>query len=332
MDEPRQGRPPTRGRNARLLLLAGASALLQGCVQGAAAAGSQDPRFDGGRAWGLLERIVAIGERPSGSASIERLRVLLEGELRALGLEPVREAFRASTPRGEVDFANVYVEIGPPDSGRDAPILVLATHIDTKGGLPFEFVGANDGGSGTAVLLELARCMARRTPAAAVVWRLVFLDGEEAVRPAWGGEDNCYGSRHHVAELRRAGELGRVAACIVLDMVGDRDLRLTRELFSDQELTALFWEAARAQGLAAHVGGGAREIRDDHLSFQAAGIPSVDLIDFEYGPENAWWHSAEDRLDRCSAESLEAIGRIVLAALPELERRAAPAEPDVERR
>lgn len=275
--------------------------------------------FDAERAWRHLQRIVALGERQAGSAALERLRVYIEDELRALGLEPVRESFRESTPFGEIGFANVHVEIG---AGENAPIVVLGTHIDTKSGLPFEFLGANDGGSGTAVLLELARSLHARDPAPPVVYRLVFLDGEEAFRRRWTGTDNCYGSRHHVEQLTEQRRLARVAAFVLLDMVGDKDLQLTRELQSDPALLALFFDAARRIGLERHVGASEQEINDDHLPFIAAGVPSVDLIDFEYGPDNDWWHSPEDRLENCSRDSLDAIGRIVLAGLPALERRA----------
>lgn len=272
--------------------------------------------FDAERAFGHLERIVALGERPAGSARLEELRSYLVTELEAIGLAPEREAFRAETPKGPLELANLRVDL-EASAGPGAPLLVLATHIDTKGGLPFAFVGANDGGSGTAVLLELARVLAGRERRVAV--RLLFLDGEEAVRRQWVDPDNCYGSRHHVRELQKSGELARVAAMVLLDMVGDRELVLTRELASDAALYARVERAAQAAGLGAHFGRDARTLRDDHLPFLEAGVPAIDLIDFEYGPGNAWWHTAEDTLDKCSAASLGAAGGIVLAAWSELE-------------
>lgn len=295
--------------------------LLLACT--GAAARTSEVRFDGKRAWSHLEEVVAFGERPAGSASIERLRSYLIDQLTKLHLEPVREAFREETPIGPIDFCNVYVDIPGSDAGPTSSIIVFCTHYDTKRGLEGTFVGANDGGSGTAVLLELARCLAEREKRSAVTYRLLFLDGEEAVRPKWAGKDNCYGSRHHVAELERAGALERVKACVLLDMIGDRDLRLTHELYSDARLLRIVSEAAHSAGLEEHVGATPREIRDDHLSFQDAGVPSVDLIDFEYGPANEYWHSAADTLDKCSAQSLEAIGRILLACLPALDGLAA---------
>jgi len=297
-------------------LLAGL--LLAACVQAQAQpqARQELPSLDPERAWTHLERIVAFGERPAGSAALEELRGYLTAELRAVGLDPRREPFQAETPKGPVAMANLVVDL-EASSGAGAPLVVLATHIDTKGGLPFAFVGANDGGSGTAVLLELARILAACERRVAV--RFLFLDGEEAVRRQWLDPDNCYGSRHHVRELTRRGELARVRALVLLDMVGDRELVLTRELESDSALYARVETAARAAGLGQHFGTFAKALRDDHIPFLEAGVPAIDLIDFEYGPANAWWHTAEDTLDKCSAGSLVAAGGIVLAAWSALE-------------
>ena len=295
--------------------------LLGACTSGAAAPAKE--AFDEARAWRDLERIVAFGERPSGSARNRELRAWLEQELRGLGLETVREPFRATTPIGELEFENLWADVAPPGgaaAGGEPPIVVLATHFDTKR-LPFRFVGANDGGSGTAVLLELARVLVAAERPRSVTYRLLFLDGEEAVRPWWEDPDNTYGSRHHVEQLRRDGGLRRIAACVLLDMVGDADLRLTSDSSSTPELLELFFAAAREAGLGRHVDGTRKEVLDDHLPFLAAGIPSVDLIDLEYGgPGNPVWHTEADTLERCSAASLGAAGRIVLSGLPRLER------------
>ena len=277
--------------------------------------------FDADRAWKDLETICGFGERPAGSAAIQKLRRFLEQELRASGLEPTREAFTAETPRGPVSFCNLIAEIPAPPlaSGGPGPIVVLSAHYDTKWGMPFRFVGANDGGSETAVLLELARGLAAHGEALRVGFRIVFFDGEESVLPEWEGEDNCYGSRHHVRELQKSGLAARVKAMGLLDMVGDKDLKLTVEQNSDMKLQAAFIGAASRIGLQDHVGGHSQALLDDHIPFLEAGIPAVDLIDFQFGPENSWWHTKEDTLDKCSRKSLEAIGRIVLAGLPSVE-------------
>jgi Zn-dependent M28 family amino/carboxypeptidase len=270
--------------------------------------------FDDARAWRHLEAQVALGPRPAGSDTAEAVRVYLEGELASYGLAPRREGFTADTPLGPIAMANVIAEL--PGPRPDAPIVLLCTHYDTKRA-EFEFVGANDSASGTAVLLELARVLARRP--SPVSYRIVFLDGEEAVRWTWEDPDNRYGSRHHADELERQGLAARVAACVVIDMVGDRDLKLTTDQNSDARLLEAFFGAARRAGLGRHVDGERMPVKDDHLSFMKKGIKSVDLIDFDYGPGNAYWHSAQDTLERVSRESLAAAGRIVLLGLPAVE-------------
>lgn len=315
---PARGADPGAGPRGSLALWGALLAVCAGCGRGAAAP-VRAMSFDGQRAWAHLERLVAFGDRPAGSAAIERLREYLEAELRELGLEPVRETFRDKTPIGEIEFANVYVDLPARGGDAAAPLVVLATHFDTKR-FDFPFQGANDGGSGTAVLLELARVLAGEEPPRPVAYRLLFLDGEEAVRPEWIGKDNCYGSRYHVARASAEGTLRRMRACVLLDMVGDADLRLTYEQNSTRALLQIFFDAADAAGLGRHVGARPQPLKDDHLEFLAAGVPSVDLIDFEYGPENEYWHSPDDVMRHCSPQSLAIAGQIVLHALPALER------------
>jgi Zn-dependent M28 family amino/carboxypeptidase len=167
------------------------------------------------------------------------------------------------------------------------------------------------------VLIELARQLASRENP--VAYRIVFLDGEEAIRSQWIDPDNRYGSRHHVAELARTKLLERVKACVLLDLVGDKGLRLTHDAYSDPELLAAFFGAAEENGLGDHVGARRQPVKDDHLSFIEAGVPSADLIDLEYGPANRYWHSEDDTLENVSAESLGIIGTIVLLGLPRVE-------------
>ncbi len=295
------------------------------CACGSGNAAPSAESFDQARAWKDLEAIVALGPRPPGSEALEKSRKYIERELSASGLSPVREGFEVKPPEGfkaakpvEVfAMANVYADLRARDPA--AETVILCTHFDTKIS-PDVFVGANDGGSGTAVLIELARELARGGPRE-LTYRFLFLDGEEALRWNWLGDDNTYGSRHHAAELKKSRLAEKVRCCVLLDMVGDKDLRFFRETYSDRRLNELFIEAATKAGLGAHVDGKHEEARDDHLSFMAVGIPSIDLIDFDYGPDNAWWHSKEDTLDKCSAQSLSATGRIVLAALPGIESR-----------
>lgn len=292
--------------------LALATLLAPGCSGHAA---SVAPAFDQARAWRDLEAIVAFGPRPAGSEALERTRAFFERELEAAGLEPVREAFRASTPVGELDMVNLYADLPGAEGATDT--VIVGAHYDTKR-LPVPFVGANDGGSGPAVLLELARAIAAG-PKRPVAYRFLFLDGEESQREEWVDPDNRYGSRHHAAKLVAEGRARSVRAFVLLDLVGDKDLCLWRESWSDRRLYEMVATAARSLGLGKHVGCTSQPVEDDHQMFLAVGIPSIDLIDFEYGPRNRFWHTSEDTLDKCSAESLGIVGRIVLATLPAIE-------------
>lgn len=273
------------------------------------------PEFDAARAWKGLVHQVEIGPRPSGSEGNETCRAWIESELRAAGLEPRRETFKSATPAGELTFSNVWAEL-PGTDPKDGRI-VMGSHFDTKR-MTVRFVGANDSASSTAVLLEIARVLAAG-PKRGITYRFVFFDGEEAVRPEWAGEDNTYGSRHHAQKLKAEGLAQGVRAFVLLDMVGDKDLKLTRDLNSDRKFVEIFFGAARRIGLGKHVDGPALDVRDDHLAFMAVRIRSVDLIDLDYGPDNSWWHTEKDVLEHCSQESLSAIGRITLAGLTDLE-------------
>ena len=233
--------------------------------------------------------------------------------------ELVRTLKRVVRPRDDGFFFSL-------GDGADAPWIVIGTHYDTKilgpehGETPDRpFLGANDGGSGTAIQLELARVLSQDERPREVGLRLLFLDGEEAVNFDWEGKDNTYGSRYHAERLLREGEASRFGACVILDMLGDRDLQLVHDVNSRLALLEIFQDAARREGLGKHLMTQRQAVRDDHQSFLRVGIPAVDLIDLTYGPNNGWWHTVEDTLDKCSADSLGVAARIFLAGLPDLE-------------
>lgn len=324
---------PRRGSIA----LAALCTLFCACSGGAAAdSGSASAKgvssFDAARAWALLEAQVAIGPRPSGSEGAEANRRLIEKELEAAGLTPRRETFTADTPAGPIEMANVIAElVGRERDDKPAPIVILCSHYDTKrmdghtdpGQRAGLFVGANDGASSTAVLLELARVLAKG-PKRDVTYRFLFVDGEEAVRWHWNDPDNRYGSRHHAQELRRTGGWRDVKAAVVIDMVGDAELTFTRDEYSNETLLTIFFDAARAIGLPELTKGSRNTIRDDHLSFSEIGIPSCDLIDMDYTRvddrgRRDLWHTVEDTPANCSQASLDKAGRVVLAGLPGVE-------------
>jgi Zn-dependent M28 family amino/carboxypeptidase len=199
--------------------------------------------------------------------------------------------------------------------GQRADRIVLASHFDTKLFREFRFVGASDGASSTAALLELARVLKAR-PQLPFTIELLFLDGEEATGE-WRDPDNTYGSRHYVEVARKTGTLKSLRALILLDMIGDRNLNIRREENSTPWLTDIVWGVARKLGHQAHFITESMAVEDDHLHFLKAGVPSLDIIDLDYPA----WHTAQDTLDAVSARSLQIVGDVVVAALPEIEAR-----------
>jgi glutaminyl-peptide cyclotransferase len=275
---------------------------------------SADARFDGAAAFRHLERLVAIGPRPAGSAAGARARDYIAAELRRAGVKVRVEPFEADTPDGRLKMANVVGVV----AGRRREVILIGGHYDTKAFRDFRFVGANDGGSSTAWLLELARALAAQ-PREYTYW-VAFFDGEEA-RGAWTPTDSLYGSRRMAADLARRGQLPK--AVIVADMIGDRDLNIRRESASTPWLTDLVWESARRLGQTVHFLPEAMAVEDDHAPFLSAGVPAALLIDFDFPA----WHTAGDTLDKVSARSLQVVGDVVLDALPALEARVGGTRP-----
>ncbi|HEY3067854.1 MAG TPA: M28 family peptidase [Methylomirabilota bacterium] len=271
---------------------------------------------DGAAALRHVERLVALGPRPAGSPAGGRARDYIVATLKAAGLEVRVEPFEAETPDGKLRMANV---VGVA-RGRRPDVIMLAGHYDTKMFREFRFVGANDGGSSAALLLELARHLA--TPPREYTYWVVFFDGEEA-RGTWTAQDSLYGSRRMAETLARSRRLPR--ALIVVDMIGDRDLDIRRESFSTEALTDILWASARRLGHDAHFLAERMPVEDDHVPFLRAGVPAALLIDFDFPP----WHTPDDTLDKVSARSLQIVGDVVLDALPSVEwwlsRAAAPA-------
>jgi glutaminyl-peptide cyclotransferase len=267
-------------------------------------------RFDSSRAWEHLRHLVSIGPRPAGSAALEQARKYIRTQLTAAGIAVTEQSWDAPTPIGPVPMVNLMATI--PGQSRNR--LVIAGHYDTKRFREFRFVGANDGGSSAAFLIELARVLKSRRNALTI--ELLFLDGEEAIIE-WEGDDNTYGSRHYVRAAQENGSLSSLKALVLVDMIGDRDLQIKRDTNSTPWLTDVIWETATRQKMAAYFVPDSRAIEDDHLPFIRAGIPAVDIIDLDYPA----WHTPADTIEAVSARSLQVVGDIVLAALPQIEAR-----------
>ena len=263
-------------------------------------------RFDGQRALDHTRNVVAFGPRPAGSPALARTRDYIRTELTALGLTIKEQAFEATTPAGKVPMVNLRAMVGGSESSRR---LIIAGHYDTKVLKDVAFVGANDGGSSTGFLIELARALKQSPPPMPV--ELLFLDGEEAVRLEWQDPDNRYGSRYYVESAKKNGSLSTIAALILVDMIGDADLAIKREIQSTPRLAGIIWGTAHALGRKEFLEE-ATPIEDDHIPFLQAGVPAVDLIDLDYPA----WHTPQDTMDKLSAKSFQAVGDVVLAALP----------------
>lgn len=279
--------------------------------------------FEAERAFAHVKAQVEFGPRPAGSAAIEKTREYLLKELKSYGLKPVLDEFTEPTPRGKVKFKNVIAEI----QGETPGTIIISSHYDTKEFKEFRFVGANDGGSSTGILLEIARVMAADKQKRKFTYQFVFFDGEEAFCAEWSeclnGKDNTYGSRHYVEKLKQEKQTDRIKAMILLDMVGDKDLTIPREETSSGWLVNAIWETAQELGYRKQFPSRSFSIGDDdHMPFLRAGIPAVDVIDFEYGDgpqDHRYWHTAEDTLDKISPQSLKIVGDVILLSLPKVE-------------
>jgi hypothetical protein len=272
---------------------------------------------DGKRALTHIERLVSLGPRHAGTPGAEKARQLIIDTLGELGLEPKRQDFTALTPHPDlprVELANITAQIsGPGDK-----LVLIGGHFDGKLLPGIEFKGANDGGSSTALLLELARCLKQSPPPCGV--RIAFFDGEEAL-VKWSDSDGLFGSKHMATQLKASGEHEKIAAMVNLDMIGDKRLRLYRETQSTQWVFTALERAAIRLGHGELFRGPRGAIDDDHVPFLRIGIPAANLIDLKFGPgwdSNSYWHTAKDTVDKVSPDSMAAIGAIVVEALPDL--------------
>lgn len=279
----------------------------------------------GARAFAHTAAVIAMGERHPGSPGWTAQIDYIAARLRACGLTPRID--RWTDAREGITFANVAADL--PGKQRDR--IVLACHHDTKHCAGhadpthnFAFVGANDGGSGVGLLLALAETLAARGPQAAT-YEFVFFDGEESLEFAWTEARALFGSRHYVA-AERTPATGRhwrdpIRAMLLLDMVGAKSLQLDDDTNSHPRIMTALRAAAVACGEEARFFVRRNVVSDDHLPFLAAGIPAAVLIDLADNPQ---WHTPADTLEHMAAESLHAVGRLVLTALPVLERRFLP--------
>jgi len=275
--------------------------------------------FESARAFEHLKQMVAIGPRPAGSAALRQTRAYITRQLSDLGLTVQEQPFQAETPIGRVEMVNLIVRV----PGKRTDRILFTGHYDTKLFKEFKFIGASDGASSGAFLIELARVL--KDYPREFTHEIVWFDGEEAFCKTWtecgkpDSPDNTYGSRYYVQAAEKANALTSIRAMLLFDMIGAKDLKIDRETgYSAPWLTDIVWAQAGKLGHGSifQTAGGA--IEDDHVPFSKAGVPTIDLIDLNNYPQ---WHTPDDDLNHVSARSLQIVGDVVLASLPEIEKR-----------
>ena len=273
------------------------------------------PAFDSDRAMQYLEEIVKLGPRPVGSVNHRKVEDYLESHLKDDAVE--NDVFTADTPEGKFPVHNIIAKF----PGKKDGIMVVASHYDTNYPLrKTSFIGANDGASSSALLLELANQLRGKEREGYSVW-LVWDDAEEAIKPDGSGglplempfsEDSLYGITHLAEKWQGDGTLKKIRAFLLADMIGDSDLNIDRDQNSTAWLEDVVYEAARRVGYQSHFFGRVTAVDDDHIPFLKRDVPSADLIDFTYGYNDVFWHTTQDTVDKLSPKSLEIVGTVVL--------------------
>jgi glutaminyl-peptide cyclotransferase len=265
--------------------------------------------FSGEKALAHVQRLVDLGPHPAGSEAIQKARDYIEEQLRDSGWQVTRQAFTDDTPRGKIHFVNLIARFSG-NANATSPSFLLCSHYDTKLFDAIRFVGANDGGSSTGLLLELARVLGQH-PSVARNLELVFFDGEEAYEN-FSQTDGLYGSRYFAKQLQ-SESAKQFRGGILFDMVGDRSLGITLPADSPATMARDVFAAAEALKLRKYFSYLDRDLIDDHAPLNAIGIPTIDIIDFDYPS----WHTANDTMDKISAQSLQIVGSVALYYLAE---------------
>ena len=270
--------------------------------------------FNGDKALNYAREFVAIGPRWPTSPGHLKAEQFLRDHFKHDNVE--EDTFTANTPIGPVAMRNFIVRF----PGKKDGVIVLSTHYETNYPLrTINFVGANDGASTTGLLMAIADQLRGKTLDGYSIW-LVFFDGEEAIQ-TWSASDSTYGSRHLAAKWGRDGTLGKIKAFMLADMIGDKDLDIQRETRSTGWLVDLVRQAAHKYGYDRYFFQTEEAVEDDHLAFLDRGVPSIDVIDLDYGPNNSYHHTAQDTLDKVSAHSLTIDGDVFLETIKEINQR-----------
>ena len=272
------------------------------------------PQIDAKRAFEYTREVTAFGPRYMGSENHKKLENYILNHLKGDQVE--EDAFTADTVEGKFRVRNIIAKF----PGKKDGIIAILGHYDTNYPLRNTgYVGANDGGSSTALLLEFANQLRGKPRDGYGVW-LVWTDGEEAVRQ-WSDTDSVYGTRHLAEKWEKDGALKKIKALIVVDMIGDADLDIQRNTKGAPWLLDLIYTAAERQGYQSHFYAMQGEIEDDHIPFFNRGVPTADIIDLDYGYNNVFHHTPQDTMDKLSPKSLEIVGNTVLETIRLLDQR-----------
>jgi glutaminyl-peptide cyclotransferase len=303
---------------SKSLRLLGSAALLCAASLGGAQAQARNS-FDGAKALAYTTTFVKeTGPRFNGSPGLAKAQATLKKYFAKDDL--VEDTFLSSTPAGPQLIHNFIVKF----PGKKPGVIVLATHYETNYWLrDIHFVGANDGGATTGLLMQIANDMRAHPPQGYSVW-LVFFDGEESVGPQWTDADSLYGSRHLAAKWSGDGTLQKIKAFILTDMIGDRDLDIQQDTNSTPAMVEVMRRAAKVEGDSQYFFKTETEVSDDHIPFVRRGVPTVDVIDIDYGPNDSWHHTAQDTLDKLSAHSLTVSGSVIEEAIRLIDSDASP--------
>jgi hypothetical protein len=276
---------------------------------------SGPPSFNASRAMEYVKEIVAYGPRPLGSTNHKRVEDYILAHLK--GDEVERDDFEITSSEGRFPVHNIIAKFPGTRDG----IIVIASHYDTNWPLrSTTYVGANDGASSSGLLLEIANQLRGKKQDGYSVW-LLWDDGEESMKLPWDDAEALYGVRHLAQKWQEDGTLKKIKAFLLEDMVGDADLNIERDDNSTPWLEDLIFQAATRVGFQSHFFARETAMQDDHIPFVQKGVPSVDLIDFNYGYNNVFWHTPEDTVDKLSPKSLAIVGTVTLEAVRLLDQR-----------
>ena len=276
---------------------------------------SPPPKFDSSRAFQYVKEIVAFGPRPIGSQNHRKVEDYILSHLKQDSVE--EDAFTIETTEGNFPVRNLLAKFPGTEDG----IIVIASHYDTNYPLrDTSYVGANDGASSSALLLEIANQLRGTRREGYSVW-LLWDDAEESMRLPWFDPESLYGVRHLAQKWQADGTIKHIKAFLLEDMIGDADLEIERETNSTPWLEEMIYQAATGLGYQSHFFARTSQIEDDHIPFVERGVPSADLIDFDYGYNNVFWHTPQDTVDKLSPKSLEIVGTVTLATVQKLDHK-----------